>query len=476
MERGRILIVDEDWFARDLYSEYLQIDNNIVDTTADPIEAFELLQRNDYDIVITDMFTRRLSGLDFIEEIRKNFQSVSIIVISGVNAVEPAVKALRLGAFDYLLKPVNPETLKLSVKKCLEVRHLLKENIELKSYVDLYSASQRIVSTIDPDKIYSISVETLMEIIKSDCGVFIQKKEEDTEYIIKANKNIDTNNLQNILKFIQDYLNKNYDTPAVDKISLYNREELEEIYRKISFMMIIPLKHNASNFGYILLFRFYNRISFSSREIKDAEFLMKNIVSSFVNIQQFSEIKSLAYIDELTGLYNIRYFEEILKREINKGTSNNIFSILFMDLDHFKEVNDTYGHLVGSKLLVEVGRVIRNCVREHDFTVRYGVDEFCVLLTQTGLEEAVRIAERIRKTVENHRFMSRESYNIRLTVCIGVAVYPQHSTSMLGLIEKADNAMYAGKNSTRNVVNVATGSDDKTSNLNDIGLRFSEKQ
>ncbi|MCX7958136.1 MAG: response regulator, partial [Deltaproteobacteria bacterium] len=135
MERGRILIVDEDWFARDLYSEYLQIDNNIVDTTADPIEAFELLQRNDYDIVITDMFTRRLSGLDFIEEIRKNFQSVSIIVISGVNAVEPAVKALRLGAFDYLLKPVNPETLKLSVKKCLEVRHLLKENIELKSYV-----------------------------------------------------------------------------------------------------------------------------------------------------------------------------------------------------------------------------------------------------------------------------------------------------------------------------------------------------
>ncbi len=70
--------------------------------------------------------------------------------------------------------------------------------------------------------------------------------------------------------------------------------------------------------------------------------------------------------------------------------------------------------------------------------------------------------------------MSRESYNIRLTVCIGVAVYPQHSTSMLGLIEKADNAMYAGKNSTRNVVNVATGSDDKTSNLNDIGLRFSE--
>ena len=72
MEQGRILIVDEDWFARDLYSEYLQIDNNIVDTTADPIEAFELLQRNDYDIVITDMFTRRLSGLDFIEEIRKN--------------------------------------------------------------------------------------------------------------------------------------------------------------------------------------------------------------------------------------------------------------------------------------------------------------------------------------------------------------------------------------------------------------------
>ncbi|MCX7944093.1 MAG: diguanylate cyclase [Deltaproteobacteria bacterium] len=475
MERGRILIVDEDWFARDLYSEYLQIDNNVVDTTADPIEAFELLQRNEYDIIITDMFTKRLSGLDFIEEIRKNFQSVSIIVISGVNAVEPAVKALRLGAFDYLLKPVNPETLKLSVKKCLEVRHLLKENLELKSYVDLYSASQRIVSTIDPDKIYSISVETLMEIIKADCGVFVQKRESGNDYIIKANKNIDINNVQHIIRYIQDILEKSETAPIIEKISLYNREEIEEIYRKISFIMVIPLKQGEKNFGNILLFRFFNRITFSAREIKDAEFLMKNIVSSFVNIQQFSEIRNLAYIDELTGLYNIRYFEEVLKREINKGTSNNVFSILFMDLDHFKEVNDTYGHLVGSKLLVEVGRVIKNCVRENDITVRYGGDEFCVLLTQTGLEEAVRIAERIRKTIESHKFMSRESFNIRLTVCIGVAVYPHHSTSLLGIIEKADNAMYAGKNSTRNVVNVAVGSNGKINSISDIELRFNEK-
>lgn len=475
MDRGRILIVDEDWFARDLYSEYLQVDNNIVDTTSDPIEAFELLHRNDYDIVITDLFTKRLSGLDFIEEIRKNFQSVSIIVISGINAVEPAVKALRLGAFDYLLKPVNPETLKLSVKKCLEVRRLLKENIELKSYVDLYSASQRILSTIDQDKIYSIAVESLMEIIKADCGAFVQKKENSDEYLIKANKNIDINNINHIIKFLKDYFERADKTPLVDKISLFKREEIEEIYRKISYMMLIPIRSETKDFGYILLFRFYNRLAFSSREIKDAEFLMKNIISSFVNIQQFSEIKSLAYIDELTGLYNIRYFEEVLKREINKGTSNNIFSILFMDLDHFKEVNDTYGHLVGSKLLVEVGRVIKNCVRDNDITVRYGGDEFCVLLLGTGLEEAVRIAERIRKTIENHRFMSREALNIHLTVCIGVAVYPIHSTSLLGIIEKADNAMYAGKNSTRNVVNVASGSNGKTINTSDTSLRFNGK-
>ncbi len=474
MEKGRILIVDEDWFARDLYTEYLQIDNNIVDSTADPIEAFELLQRNEYDIIITDMFAKRLSGLDFIEEIRKNFQSVSIIVISGINSVEPAVKALRLGAFDYLLKPVNPETLKLAVKKCLEVRHLLKENIELKSYVDLFSASQRIVSTIDSERIYSTSVETLMEIIKADCGMFVEKKD-NSEFIIKANKNLDVKNAQNILKFISTYFDRCRNIPMIDKISLFNREEIEEIFRKISFTMIIPIENNQKMFGYIVLFRFFNRISFSARELKDAEFLMKNIISAFANIQQFSEVKNLAYIDELTGLYNIRYFEEVLKREINKGTSNNIFSILFMDLDHFKEVNDNFGHLVGSKLLVEVGRVIKGCVRENDITVRYGGDEFCVLLTQTGLEDAKNIAERIRKTIESHRFMSRENLNIRLTVCIGIAVYPQHSTSLLGIIEKADNAMYAGKNSTRNVVNVADSSNGKFENNSDFSLRMNEK-
>jgi len=475
MVKGRILIVDEDWFARDLYTEYLQIDNNIVDSTSDPIEAFEYLQRNDYDIVITDMFTKRLSGLDFIEEIRKNFQSVSVIVISGVNAVEPAVKALRLGAFDYLLKPVNPETLKLSVKKCLEVRHLLKENIELKSYVDLYSASQRIVSNIDPDKIHSLSVETLMEIIKADCGIFIDRKEGESDFVIKTNKNIDINNAQNILKYINEYISKTEESPVMEKVSLFNREEIEEIYRKVSFVLIVPIRSSLHSFGYIVLLRFFNRIPFSTRELKDAEFLMKNILSSFMNIHQFSEVKNLAYIDELTGLYNIRYFEEVLKREINKGTVNNVFSILFMDLDHFKNVNDTYGHLVGSKLLVEVGRVIKGCVRENDITVRYGGDEFCVLLTQTGQNDAMRIAERIRKTVENHRFMSREALNIRLTVCIGVAIYPTHSTSMLGIIEKADNAMYAGKNTTRNVVNLATSANGKIDTQNDTSLRFSEK-
>jgi diguanylate cyclase (GGDEF)-like protein len=160
----------------------------------------------------------------------------------------------------------------------------------------------------------------------------------------------------------------------------------------------------------------------------------------------------LAYVDDLTRLYNARYLDVALDRELE---GRRPFTLLFLDLDRFKAVNDRHGHLSGSRVLVEVGRVLRVCVRDEDVVVRYGGDEYVLLLPGVESSAGTKAAERIRRAVEGHRFLSREGARIAITASIGVASYPEHATGKAPLLDLADRAMYRGKRSGRNVVRVA---------------------
>ncbi|MFL5322184.1 MAG: GGDEF domain-containing protein, partial [Myxococcaceae bacterium] len=113
------------------------------------------------------------------------------------------------------------------------------------------------------------------------------------------------------------------------------------------------------------------------------------------------------------------------------------------------------GHLVGSKLLVEVAKILKGCVRDNDVVCRYGGDEYVVLLRGTDSGGALKVAERIRRTMETHHFLAREGYALTVTTCIGVASFPEHATEQGTLLDYADRAMYRGKKSTRNVIYMA---------------------
>ncbi len=170
----------------------------------------------------------------------------------------------------------------------------------------------------------------------------------------------------------------------------------------------------------------------------------------------YLEAKNLSYIDEVTGLYNQRYLPVVLEHEIQRSRREKTeFSLLFLDIDYFKMVNDGRGHWVGSKLLVELGRVLRSEVRTCDYTFRYGGDEFIVVLGNASLENAKKVAERIRTAIEKQSFLV-EGHTFNLTVSIGLAGYPTHAQTVAGLIQIADQAMYYGKRKSRNIVFVAS--------------------
>jgi diguanylate cyclase (GGDEF)-like protein len=174
------------------------------------------------------------------------------------------------------------------------------------------------------------------------------------------------------------------------------------------------------------------------------------------NIEKYLGVQHLVFVDDATGLYNTRYLYNILEREAaaHQATGRS-FAILFMDGDRFKGINDTYGHLAGTKLLYELGAQLKSFVRGRDTVFRYGGDEFVAVLSNCDLQTAKQVAERIRAKVEKYVFLKDEQKNIHITVSIGVALFPDHAGTIKEVIEAADHAMYAAKRHTRNSVFIA---------------------
>jgi diguanylate cyclase (GGDEF)-like protein len=164
--------------------------------------------------------------------------------------------------------------------------------------------------------------------------------------------------------------------------------------------------------------------------------------------------EELTITDELTELFNYRYFRNKLVDELRRADRyRQRFSLLMMDLDHFKNINDLHGHQTGNIVLREVSGIIKLCVRDVDIVARYGGEEFVVILPQTGDQDALTIAERIRAAVEKAFFSNSQGQrDIQITISIGVASYPNGVHTADALLEKVDKALYQAKNSGRNKV------------------------
>ena len=166
--------------------------------------------------------------------------------------------------------------------------------------------------------------------------------------------------------------------------------------------------------------------------------------------------EALSVTDDLTHLYNSRYLNSVLRRETKRASrSGRPLSLLFIDLDGFKGVNDSHGHLYGSRALVEAAAVIRGSARETDVVARFGGDEFALVLPDTGGEGAFAVGERIRERIAAHRFLVPDGLDIHLTVSVGVATLPDAAASAEELMQAADMAMYAVKESGKNGIQAA---------------------
>jgi diguanylate cyclase (GGDEF)-like protein len=184
--------------------------------------------------------------------------------------------------------------------------------------------------------------------------------------------------------------------------------------------------------------------------------LLEPVAGALDSALQLKRSEELSVTDDLTALYNSRYLNLVLRRETKRASrSGRPLSLLFIDLDGFKAVNDTHGHLCGSRTLVEAAGVIRANARETDVVARFGGDEFALVLPDTGPEGARAVGERIRERLAAHPFLAADGLNVRLTASIGVATLPDAATTPDELMQAADIAMYFVKDQGKNGVHAA---------------------
>ncbi len=436
--RHSVLLVDDERFARTVYCDYLRATGYEVAAAEDAASALAALRGRRFDVLITDVILPGSDGLELLAAAKQLDPDIEALVITALDRVDPAVRAMKSGASDYLVKPVTPEALQVAVQRCLSTRALLAENKALRAHLQLFETCQRLAASMERDKL----VQMALAAVSSECqgrGAVLLERARGGAFAASGRHELGEEAAGDLLAACEERLPR---LSAAEPMILPRREA--------GVPVLFPVTD-----GQVLLAAACVLVpgTPSAERLGGAQFVCRHFGLALRTFGQLKQVEHLAYLDDLTHLYNVRFLDLALERELQSGRP---FTVLFMDLDRFKTVNDTHGHLNGSRLLVEVARVLRACVRDDDVVVRYGGDEYVALLLGIDSGVGLKVAERIRRAIEDHVFLSREAARVHVTASIGLASCPEHTRDKAEVLDLADRAMYRGKRSTRNVVYLAS--------------------
>ena len=452
----RILVVEDDVFFREIFNDLLKEEGYEVDVAASGEEAMKKLSQEDYHVVVTDLVMQGMSGLDILSRVKQKDPAIEVIMVTGHANMESAIFALKNGARDYLVKPINHDEFKHTVALCVEQRRLLDENQELKLQINLFQVSQTIANCLDLDRLSSLVIDSLAKEVgvSRGLGFYLDGNDQLILKELRGFTEVAGKKLGDLLlEKIELQGEKSISSIALrELVPAGNTDDCEEL-ADLREAMLLYVRSKSHLQGLIVLFNDAGKDFPTDIRFTSLHFLLDQTLLAFENASHYTTARNLLYIDELTGLFNYRYLEVALERELKRAERyGSNLSVIFLDLDDFKKINDVHGHLIGSKMLRDVGNLLKKSVREVDTVIRYGGDEYTVILIETGLKVAAVVAERIRKSLEDYKFLASEGLNIRVTASLGYACYPDDTRSKIELLEFADQAMYRGKTSGKNIV------------------------
>ncbi len=354
----------------------------------------------------------------------------------------------------------NTDIHRLKMENTLLKQELRQRTRELSFFIN---SGKALTSTLEFKKVLKIIMEKAQKLIKcEDWSLLLLDEDAQELYFEMAKHKKGKEVMKRRIKLTEGLAGgvARKGTPLIitdaAKDSRFQKSIERKSYSRAKSLLCVPIINKRRTIGVLEM---VDKVNGEPFEEKDLELLSKLVDQAAIAIERstlYQKMADLAITDDLTKLFNFRHLDQTLDLEIRRCQRYGAtVSLIFLDMDYFKLVNDRHGHLMGSKVLVEVAQILSSNLRDIDVIARYGGDEFVVVLPETDVDTTYRISQRLQQAVREYDFLTEEDLKIKLSASFGIAGYPVHAKNKKDLILLADKAMYQAKYGGRDRICIA---------------------
>ena len=485
----KILVIDDDPSVHRLLATYFKRRNYVMESCEDSQNAVTHIREFEPDLVLIDLMMPSLDGISASKRIRNmEMQSyLPIIMLTAKSDDRDVVAALEAGIDDYITKPFEFDVLEARIRNMLRLKslqdrlmHKSKElndaseqinrlnhvlvdtNRQLQKKIydlrSIFEVSYKVMGQLEFEQLVKDALINILGIFtaKSAVLLLVNPEQTDTFRVVDARgiRNIDLRKLllhrHDKLIHYMELIKKAF---QIRNISEEFRDVVPQL-RELDIEVLSPLYQNDELTGLLCLGPNFKDEEYSLDQLETLGIVSNMLAVAVSNATLYENIRAMSYTDGMTSLHNYRFFELRIKEEISRARRDGSqLSLLILDVDYFKNYNDTLGHPAGDDVLRKVSKILQTSVRDNDIVARYGGEEFAVILSGAEKQGAIKLAERIRAKVEDASFYKEEIQpSGQLTISLGVASFPDDAIREEDLIQNAYKALYQAKKNGRNRV------------------------
>jgi two-component system, cell cycle response regulator len=448
-----ILIVDDDPLNVKLLDTLLSLEYQTI-KAYDGVEALKKVHEFMPDLILLDIMMPNLDGYAVTRQMKSNAltRHIPIILITALGGAEDKAKGIEAGADEFLNKPVNQAELKA------RVRSLLKLKVYQEQLSARIQSENKLMSSNNQEKsdqiVEGLPTILLAEDSRNDLNLFKLYLQNQPYRLLMVQNGEEA--LSECQRGKVDLVLLDLLLPGINGFDVCRRLKETDQTRDIQILMVSSQNDLESKLKGIAL----GADEFLIKPVIKEELIVriKSLVKKKLYLDQlvarYETALNAAITDKLTGLYNHSYLKHFMELEIKRcSRQKEPMAFIMIDIDDFKQYNDTYGHPAGDTLLRLFGRLIKTTIREVDLAARYGGEEFAVVLPYTESREARAIAERILGNIRNCSFSEGPSHLCeRKTASLGIACYPKDGETVAEIVQRADDALYRAKRKGKNQI------------------------